>query len=117
MLTLEDTSKRRVAVMTRARADIVDDIHEKLGNRYSKREVADILESVFDIVKETVQREGRVMISGFGIFATKNKRARRGRNPKTGDSMEISPRRVLTFKPSPVLNASVNRPPEEIVRP
>jgi integration host factor subunit alpha len=109
LLTLEDTSKRRVAVMTRARADIVDDIHEKLGNRYSNREVADILESVFDIIKETAQREGKIVISGFGVFATKNKRARRGRNPQTGSDLQISPRRILTFKPSPVLNASVNR--------
>ena len=100
--------------MTRARADIVDDIHEKLGNRYSKREVGDIVESVFDIINETAQREGKIMISGFGIFATKNKRARRGRNPKTGSSMEIRPRRVLTFKPSPVLNAIVNRPTGEV---
>ena len=108
------------------KADIIVDIHEKLANRYFKRyctkgyskgEIAEIVESVFTIIKETLQREGRVMILEFGIFATKNKRARRGRNPRTGDSMEISPRRVLTFKPSPVLNASVNRPPEEIVRP
>jgi len=115
LLNLEDTSERRAAVMTRARADIVADIHEKLGKvRYPKKEVADIVESVFDIIKETAQREGKVMISGFGIFATRNKRARRGRNPKTGDRMEISARRVLTFKPSPVLNASVNRPIGEI---
>ena len=101
--------------MTRARADIIADIHEKLGKvRYPKKEVADIVESVFDIIKETAQREGKVMISGFGIFATRNKRVRRGRNPKTGDRMEISARRVLTFKPSPVFNASVNRATGEI---
>jgi len=71
LLNLEDTSERRAAVMTRARADIVADIHEKLGKvRYPKKEVADIVESVFDIIKETAQREGKVMISGFGIFIT-----------------------------------------------
>ena len=112
MSNLEDTSKRRVAVMTRTKADIIDDMRERVG--FSKKDIAEIVESVFDIIKETAQREGKVMISGFGIFATRNKRARRGRNPKTGDRMEISARRVLTFKPSPVLNASVNRPTGEI---
>ena len=100
--------------MTRTKTDIIDDIHERLANRYTKREVADIVESVFDIIKETAQREGKVMISGFGIFATRNKRARRGRNPKTGGIVEISPRRVLTSKPSLVLKASVNRATGEI---
>ena len=98
--------------MTKTKADIIDDIREKVG--FSRKDIAGIVESVFDIIKETAQREGKIVISGFGVFATKNKRARRGRNPKTGDSMEISPRRVLTFKPSPVLNASVNRPTGEI---
>jgi integration host factor subunit alpha len=111
---LGDTFKRRVAVMTRTKIDIIDDIHEKLANRYTKREVSDIVESVFDIIKETAQHEGRVMISGFGIFATRDKKARLGRNPKTGGRVEISPRRILTFKPSPVLNASVNRATREI---
>ena len=96
------------------KADIIDNIHEKLANRYSKREVADILESVFDIIKETAQRESKIVISGFGVFATRNKRARRGRNPQTGSDLQISPRRIVTFKPSPVLKASVNRPTGEI---
>ena len=111
--SLEDISKRRSAVMTKA--VIIDDIREKVG--FSKTDVAKIVESIFDIIKETAQRGGKVKISGFGIFTTRNKRAWLGRNPKTGGRMEISPRRVLTFKPSPVLNASVNSPPEEIVRP
>ena len=98
--------------MTRTRTDIIDDIREKVG--FSRKDIAEIVESVFDIMKETVQREGSIMISGFGVFATRNKRARRGRNPQTGDRMEISPRRILTFKPSPVLNASVNRATGEV---
>ena len=108
--SLEDTSERKSAVMTRA--VIIDDIREKVG--FSKTDVAKIVESVFDIIKETAQRGGKVKISGFGIFTTRNKRAWLGRNPKTGDRMEISARRVLTFKPSPVLNASVKRPIGEI---
>ena len=107
------TIKRSEAAMTKTRGDIVDDIHEKL-EKYSKGEVADIVKSVFDIIKETAQREGKITISGFGVFATKNKRARRGRNPQTGSDLQISPRRIVTFKPSPVLRASVNRAIREI---
>ncbi len=94
------------------KADIIDDIKDRVG--FSKADVAKIVESVFDIMKETLQREGKIVISGFGVFATKNKRARRGRNPQTGSDLQISPRRIVTFKPSPVLKASVNGATGEI---
>ena len=87
--------------------DIVDKICEKVG--FSNKEVAKIVETVFDIIKETLQREDKILVSGFGNFVIRNKRARRGRNPKTGVDIKITPRRILTFKPSPVLKASLNR--------
>jgi len=88
--------------------DIVDNICEKVS--FSKKEVAKIVETVFDMIKETLQREDKILVSGFGNFVIRNKRARRGRNPQTGDDIEITPRRILTFKPSEVLKASLNRP-------
>jgi len=88
--------------------DIVDKICDKVG--FSNKEVAKIVETVFDIIKETLQREDKILVSGFGNFVIRNKRARRGRKPQTGDDIEISPRRILTFKPSEVLKASLNRP-------
>ena len=88
--------------------DIVDKIYEKVG--FPKREVATIVETVFDIIKETLQRKDKILVSGFGNFVIRNKRARRGRNPQTGGSIEITPRRILMFKPSPVLKAHVNHP-------
>ncbi len=94
------------------KADIIDNIREKAG--LPKVDIAEVVESVFDIMKETLQREGKIVISWFGVFATKTKRARRGRNPKTGSDLQISPRRVLTFKPSPVLKANLNRATGEI---
>ena len=90
------------------KVDIIDTIREKVGFR--KTDIAKIVECVFDIIKETLQREDKIMISGFGSFVARNKATRRGRNPQTGSDMEISPRRVLTFKPSPMLRASSNRP-------
>ncbi|MGZ3615349.1 MAG: integration host factor subunit alpha [Thermodesulfobacteriota bacterium] len=88
--------------------DIVDKIYENVG--FPKSEVAKIAETVFDIIKETLQREDKIVVSGFGNFVIRNKKARRGRNPQTGDNLEITPRRVLTFKPSSVLKAGLNRP-------
>ena len=87
--------------------DIVDKVYEKVG--FPKKEVAKIVDSVFDMIKETLQREDKLLISGFGNFVIRNKSARRGRNPQTGDAIQITSRRILTFKPSPVLRASVNR--------
>ena len=87
--------------------DIIDTIREKV--RLSKAEAPKIVESVFDIIKEALQREDKVKISGFGNFVARKKGTRRGRNPQTGSDMEISSRRVLMFKPSPVLRASSNR--------
>jgi len=87
--------------------DIVDKICEKAG--FSNKEASKIVETVFDIIKETLQREDKIIVSGFGNFIIRNKKARRGRNPQTGGDIEITSRRVLTFKPSLVLKASLNR--------
>jgi integration host factor subunit alpha len=89
------------------KVDIVESIYEKVG--FSKKEVAKIVESIFDIIKENLQREEKIKISGFGNFVVRRKRARRGRNPQTGSDIEISPRRILTFKPSQVLKGTLNR--------
>jgi integration host factor subunit alpha len=87
--------------------DIVEEIYEKVG--FSKKEVAKIVEYIFDIIKESLVKEDKIKISGFGNFVVRKKRSRRGRNPQTGDDIEITARRILTFKPSQVLKASLNR--------
>ncbi len=89
------------------KVDIVENLYDKVG--FSKKELTQIVDSVFDIIKETLQREDKVLISGFGNFVIRNKRARRGRNPQTGSEMKISARRILMFKPSNVFRVSVNR--------
>jgi len=72
--------------------DIVDKICEKVD--FPNKEVAKIVETVFDIIKETLQREDKILISEFGNFVIQNKKARRGRNPQTGGNIEITPRRI-----------------------
>lgn len=88
------------------KADIVEALYEKVG--FSKKEAADLVELVFDTIKSTLSQGQKIKISGFGNFVVREKRARVGRNPQTGQSIEISARRVLTFRPSQVLRAEVN---------
>lgn len=89
------------------KAEIIQSVYNKLG--FSKRDSARIVESVFDIMKDTLAEGEKIKISGFGNFVVGSKRARKGRNPQTGESIEISKRRVLTFKASQVLRNSLNK--------
>ena len=92
--------------MALTKADLVDAIHEKIG--FSKKEAADMVELIFDTIKGALTDGDKIKISGFGNFVVREKRARTGRNPQTGQAIEISARRVLTFKPSQVLRSEVN---------
>lgn len=92
------------------KADLVESVYVKTG--FSKKESADIVEKVFDLIKETLENGEKIKIAGFGNFVVKEKSTRRGRNPQTGEEIKISSRRILTFKPSQVLKALINN--EEI---
>ena len=88
------------------KADLVDSIYEKIG--LSKKESIQIVELVFEIMRSELEKGKKVKISGFGNFNVRDKNIRRGRNPQTGDAIEISARSVLTFKASPVLKKALN---------
>ncbi|MFM7202130.1 MAG: integration host factor subunit alpha [Myxococcota bacterium] len=88
------------------KADIVEAIYEKVG--FSKKEAADLVEMVFETIKETLEQGEKIKISGFGNFVVRRKQPRVGRNPQTGEEITITDRRVLTFKPSAVLKESLN---------
>ncbi len=88
------------------KADIVEKIYEKVG--FSKKESAELVELVFDIMKNTLESGDKIKIAGFGNFVVKEKADRRGRNPQTGEEIVITARKILTFKPSQVLKASIN---------
>ncbi|PIP93662.1 MAG: integration host factor subunit alpha [Bdellovibrio sp. CG12_big_fil_rev_8_21_14_0_65_39_13] len=87
------------------KADIVERVYKEAG--FSKKEAADLVDLVFKIIKDTLSKGEKVKISGFGNFSIRDKATRVGRNPQTGEAMEISARRVLTFKPSQVLKEDV----------
>ena len=89
------------------KADIVEKIHTTTG--LSKKDSGEMLESVFAIMKESLEAGESIKVSGFGNFEVKQKDARRGRNPQTGETITIEARKVLTFKPSTLLRQAVNK--------
>ncbi len=88
------------------KSDMVEKIYEKIG--FSKKESAELVEMVFDIIKGTLEAGEKIKIAGFGNFVVKEKADRRGRNPQTGEEIVISARKILTFKPSQVLKSAIN---------
>ena len=88
------------------KADIVETIYERVG--FSKKESAELVETVFDVIKDALVGGEKVKFSGFGNFIVREKNARKGRNPQTGEEIELEARRVLTFKPSLVLKNALN---------
>lgn len=92
--------------MTLTKVDIVEQIASRCG--FSKLEAAELVEGVFDSIKEALEKGENVKISGFGNFVLRDKHSRMGRNPQTGEAMEISSRRVMSFKVSQVLKEAIN---------
>jgi integration host factor subunit alpha len=88
------------------KADIAEHVYEKLG--FSKSESSSTVEQFFAIIKGWFTEGENVKISGLGNFIVRKKKARRGRNPQTGDEIEIAPRTVLVFRLSQVLKKELN---------
>ncbi|MBI3019623.1 MAG: integration host factor subunit alpha [Deltaproteobacteria bacterium] len=88
------------------KAELIENVYEKVG--FSKKDSSDLVELIFDMIKESLSRSEKIKVSGFGNFIVRQKRARKGRNPQTGEAIEISARKVLTFRPSHVLKAQLN---------
>lgn len=91
---------------TMTKADIVEKVYQKIG--FSKKEASELVEMVFNQLKDVLCNGDKVKISGFGNFIVRGKNERIGRNPQTGEQIKISARRVLTFRPSQVLKAVLN---------
>ena len=86
--------------------DIINEVVNKTGITKTKAEMA--VETVFESMKKALEQGDRIELRGFGVFNVKPRKTGIGRNPRTGVEVPIKPRRVLTFKPSPVLCASIN---------
>ena len=83
-------------------------IESIVGDGTTKKEAAQIVETMLETIKSTLESGEDVMISGFGKFNIKDKRARRGRNPATGEEMDLGARRIVTFTCSKKLRNKVN---------
>jgi integration host factor subunit alpha len=89
------------------KADLVEKVYERLSCQ--KKEAVELVDLTLDILKEAIATDGLVKISGFGNFTVRQKADRTGRNPQTGETLTISSRKVLTFKPSVILKSWVNQ--------
>jgi len=91
---------------TVTRADLAEAVYREVG--LSRSESATLVDELLDEVGRSLNSEGTVKISSFGTFVVRLKGERVGRNPKTGDEVPISPRRVIVFRPSQVLKDRIN---------
>jgi len=89
------------------KADLVDKIHANTG--LTKDEAFACLETVLETIKKTFEDCEPVKIAGFGSFAVRKKKSRKGRNPQTGEPITITARKVLTYKPSTLLKNAINQ--------
>jgi len=92
--------------MTITRTELTESLYSQVG--LSKKLSAQVIESLLEIMKKTLERGEDVLISGFGKFYLKDKKERRGRNPATGGDMILGSRRVVSFKCSNVLREKIN---------
>ena len=92
--------------MTLTKAQIVDSVSDQIG--FTQKHSFEIIETLLEIIKKTLESGEDVMISNFGKFCVKEKRERKGRNPSTGQDMILKPRKVVTFKCSATLRNMIN---------
>ena len=91
---------------TLTKAQIVEDLFAQ--NLFTKNESAQIIETLFELIKQSLEEGDEVLISRFGKFSVSKKTQRRGRNPQTGEPLILAPRRVVTFKCSTILREKIN---------
>ncbi|MBT3659806.1 MAG: integration host factor subunit alpha [Rhodospirillaceae bacterium] len=96
-----------MAGQTVTRAHLGEAVYQEVG--LSRNESADLLETVLNLVTDSLVQGDPVKISSFGSFSVRQKGQRIGRNPKTGEEVPILPRKVLVFRPSQVLKSRINR--------
>jgi integration host factor subunit alpha len=95
-----------MAGKTLTRADLSEAVHRQVG--LSRTESAELVKSILDRMADTLVAGQAVKLSSFGTFIVRSKGGRVGRNPKTGEEVPITPRRVLVFRPSQVMKNQIN---------
>mgnify|MGYP001581618226 CR=1 FL=1 len=85
------------------KTDLINKLHAQNTDGLSKRAIEEIVNGVFDALATTIRKENRVAVSGFGNFTVRQRKARTGRNPKTGESINIPASKTVGFKPAKAL--------------
>jgi integration host factor subunit alpha len=93
--------------MALTKKDIIEQIYNELG--FPKNQSVEIVESLLEIIKSTLESGDDLLVSGFGKFSVRDKKKRKGRNPATGEDLMLKPRRIVTFKYSGKLRGKINR--------
>ncbi len=84
------------------KADLIERIHgEKAAENLSKKGIGDLVDAVFDNLGKSIKKDGRFTYPGFGTFTVKKRKARVGRNPRTGEEIKIKATKTVSFKPAP----------------
>jgi integration host factor subunit beta len=91
------------------KADLVEQVADVIGPRVTKRECGLVVDAFLDAVKDALARGDRIELRGFGTFKVRHRKARTGRNPRTGEPVEVPPRHVPVFKPSRHLSSRVDQ--------
>lgn len=91
---------------TLTKAGIVDYIYERTDK--NRAEIKDLVETILDVMKESIKKDHALLVSGFGKFEAYDKRARKGRNPQTSDTITLPPRKVVVFRLSRKFRAELN---------
>ncbi len=99
-----------VKEVSMTKADIISEVFDKVG--LPKQDAEELVEMILDLVKDTLKQGEMVKLSGFGNFVVRKKNSRKGRNPKTGQEIEITPRKVVSFRPSMIFKEHVIESPK-----
>ena len=103
MMDDNSNSKSRLCI---TKAHLAEAIYTTLP--VDKQKAAQVVEDYIELIKNSLEADGKVMLSGFGSYEVKSKPPRRGRNPQTGDSIILRARKVVKFKPSQLLRKAIN---------
>ncbi len=90
------------------KAEFVDAVQKAAkGSTLSKRETEDLVDCIFDVLCKSIRKDKRFAFPGFGTFTVRNRKARSGRNPRTGETIKIKASKTVSFKPAPKLKSMV----------
>jgi len=87
--------------------EFIEQIKKTAGYEMTTKAATDIVDSVFSTITKTVKKEGRFSYAGFGVFNLRKRKARKGRNPQTGEIIKVKASKTVGFRPSPTLKAQL----------